>query len=824
MPTESELIQTLEDSIAAGPDGAIALLDGDTCEVVPLSGIRKAFLFHLASPSLFQEIIAATAGIESSTLNTWTRVAAMSSRNGVILRQGGDIAAAYLRYRFALAVACRARNPQGMEAISANVYQLREFLRDVAERGIIPAANLVPEPNEEWATRFRNLCEDLRARLREDAQFLLPWALELADSEPLMPTKMLTLLAARRLAACAGNAEERRRLLGSIVEMATPTNLELIAVLEELADTQSGDFPVLLDPMFGLKDTSDPGPEQRAFEVTWKAYERLSTNLADIPLDIPLEMAFRNAFQHLENLRVATMMRGGPMAHSWSLAASRYLQVVGRDYVLVLTAAGSKYSLDAAERLKARALGDMMARSHYVALSGLPRQFQSRIKNPTGNVQSMEPCGLEEIARCAKSLDAVVIYYLKCGTDFFVWLIRPDGTMNGVRIPIPVPLLDALFRSLPYPESASRLREGRGLRDMTGFSGEPAVKNQLNEILASLYDHLLPPALQAMLPPGVPRLTILPDGPLDYLPFCALRGPDGKYLVERYEILYLPSMTAWLATESDLIARQMLTERDGPIPFYRGGNLMRLGDRVMVGEEKRRPSVYGPGSLVLGDPTLSPDYTLNEPQGPVPVHLPDLPGAVREAREVSRLLGGAKLCLHSEATRHELVEQGAFARVIHLAAHGVVDAARPEGSFLALADSPLTAADLYYTGFGFGLNREMHAGLVMMSACETGLGAFHPDSVVSLANGFLITGANSVGSTLWRVHDDTTSDLMIRFYQLLTDPKGASLSACLRESQLEMLRNEEKSNPVFWAAFKITGSHRNPLTADRRDSEGGGST
>src|ERR1035441_4771304 len=174
---------------------------------------RSVFLFRLDSASLLQEIAAAMAETDPASLGSWTQVAAKASASGVRLRQQGDLRAAYHRYRFSLAVICRAGDPEGMSVVSANVYRLREAVRDAVERAIIPADAPAAAPSPEWISQFREVCEGLLVSLRADAESLLPVALEAANAAPASVEKTHALAVARRMAAFTGKAGERRRIL-----------------------------------------------------------------------------------------------------------------------------------------------------------------------------------------------------------------------------------------------------------------------------------------------------------------------------------------------------------------------------------------------------------------------------------------------------------------------------------------------------------------------------------------------------------------------------------------------------------------------------------
>ncbi len=98
--------------------------------------------------------------------------------------------------------------------------------------------------------------------------------------------------------------------------------------------------------------------------------------------------------------------------------------------------------------------------------------------------------------------------------------------------------------------------------------------------------------------------------------------------------------------------------------------------------------------------------------------------------------------------------------------------------------------------------------LVVLSACETGLGdVANGEGVYGLRRAFALAGAETQLMSLWQVSDAGTKDLMVRYYEKLT--QGVARSQALREVQLEAINSGEKySQPYYWAAFILVGEWR----------------
>jgi CHAT domain-containing protein len=262
-----------------------------------------------------------------------------------------------------------------------------------------------------------------------------------------------------------------------------------------------------------------------------------------------------------------------------------------------------------------------------------------------------------------------------------------------------------------------------------------------------LYRRLLEPARTEILGS---RLVIVPHGVLHYLPFTALRSSSGKWVVEDFAVSTLPSASV----------------------------LRYLTDKG-VGAPAR--------ALVVGNPDLGVDLAL--------------PWAEREARMVGQREPGSTVLVRGDATEAEAKKLLESVGLIHFATHGELN-----------ENDPLSSAVLLVPGGGedgrlevrevFGL--DLHARLVVLSACETGLGKLsRGDELVGLQRAFLYAGTPAVVTTLWKVDDRASYELIRAFYNHLG---GAGPVEALRQAQIETMATFP--HPYSWAAFGLSGAPR----------------
>jgi CHAT domain-containing protein/tetratricopeptide (TPR) repeat protein len=318
------------------------------------------------------------------------------------------------------------------------------------------------------------------------------------------------------------------------------------------------------------------------------------------------------------------------------------------------------------------------------------------------------------------------------------------------------------------------------------------------------------------------RLFIVSDGALQYVPFAPLPDPadDGRIvrdakvnpspagppfmlqpLIANHEIINLPS-----ASVIAVLRRELSGRRSAP------KTIAVFADPVFGRDDARVKSPGNTGRIAPAVLTSPPATSETSGATKAGLGLTRLPFSRREAESILAVLpaGQGMGAFDFQANRATAISQElAQYRILHFATHGVLDSQRPELSAIVLSlvdergepqNGFLRLNEIY--------NLNLPADLVMLSACQTGLGKeIRGEGLVGLTRGFMYAGAARVGSSLWKVDDSATSALMGRFYQAMLR-EGKSPAAALRTAQLDMLKQKRWQSPYYWGAFTMQGEWR----------------
>lgn len=381
---------------------------------------------------------------------------------------------------------------------------------------------------------------------------------------------------------------------------------------------------------------------------------------------------------------------------------------------------------------------------------------------------------LGELQRELLDEDTILLEYYLGERRSYLWVVTPDNIASY--------LLESKEK---IEHLASQFYDavssgGTGTRRQAIRKGDALARALLGQVASRL---------------GRKRLLIVVPPGLQKVPFNALPDPSApparsltewpEPLVVDHEIVLLPSVSV-LASLRRSRSKQKVS----------GGCVAVMGDPVYSLDDPRLEGL----ALELDQEALEEDsFERLQHSGPE-----------ADAIEKAAGLGKVRKILGLEATR-DFVQRGELSGydIIHFSTHGSLNEETPALSALELSvynedghrvEGSLQAGDIAELDFP--------AGLVVLSACSTGLGKEVPgEGLVGLTQAFFAAGASRVIVSLWKIDDQATAKLMERFYSNLLD-KGLSPSAALQEAQVWAWKAGKDESPFNWAGFVLLGEAR----------------
>lgn len=288
------------------------------------------------------------------------------------------------------------------------------------------------------------------------------------------------------------------------------------------------------------------------------------------------------------------------------------------------------------------------------------------------------------------------------------------------------------------------------------------------------------------LSPNVQSLTIAGDGPLNFLPFEVLLksaiGADDRsfielpYLIKDYSFHYGYSASLLQQNRNTFEALQSNQRLLAFAPLYENSQGQPLASRGSL--ENLRSNV----SVLSGTP--------------------------KEVKAISTYFDG-HFDISAKATESAFKTKVKGYGLLHLAMHGQADKSSANLAHLIFADhetDSLNDNKLYHYEIA---NLASTAQLAVLSACETGIGKdIEGEGVMSLGRSFMYAGIPSVVMSLWKIEDNSTSELMPLFYKYLKD--GQPKSQALRQAKLDYLNNTSqlKAHPFYWSGMIALGENQ----------------
>jgi len=184
--------------------------------------------------------------------------------------------------------------------------------------------------------------------------------------------------------------------------------------------------------------------------------------------------------------------------------------------------------------------------------------------------------------------------------------------------------------------------------------------------------------------------------------------------------------------------------------------------------------------------------------------LRNLPWTEKELTGISEIISG-DIYVREEATEDRFKASASEYGILHLATHALVDDREPLFSKLIFSKKKGSEEDGYlYTYEIYNLN--INANLVVLSACNTGIGPLiGGEGLMSLARAFVYAGCHSILMSLWPIDDKSTAVMMKDFYKGLSENK--TRSEALRDAKITLLKSNDPvfSNPYYWSGLVLIG-------------------
>ena len=183
------------------------------------------------------------------------------------------------------------------------------------------------------------------------------------------------------------------------------------------------------------------------------------------------------------------------------------------------------------------------------------------------------------------------------------------------------------------------------------------------------------------------------------------------------------------------------------------------------------------------------------------------PFSVKLAKEAASLFGG-KSFINEKSTRQIFMNQAKEHKIIHIGTHAESNNIRPELSRIIFAKNieKNTPEDenSFYTYEIYDCN--LASNLTILTACETGKPSWQPgEGMISLAHAFNYAGSQSILTSLWKIDEKSSVELVELFYGYLS--KGFEKDKALQKAKLDYLASEEGRtlSPNYWAGLILIG-------------------
>jgi CHAT domain-containing protein/Tfp pilus assembly protein PilF len=421
----------------------------------------------------------------------------------------------------------------------------------------------------------------------------------------------------------------------------------------------------------------------------------------------------------------------------------------------------------------------------YDAVFSQDQDLKTKIRSNSPRYAALtqpKPLTLAELKQQVLDGNTVLLEYFLGKDHSYLWAVTPSG-MTSYELP-------------KQTEIAASTEQFINL--VKNSNAQPSGISQAGTPLSQM---LLGPVAKQL---GQKRLLIVSNGALQYLPFAALPAPTGSQsLLSEHEIINLPSASTLATLRHELNGRKPAAKA---LAVFADPVFSQTDQRVSKNGSALTPNNSSQESINSLPLSMETFRSASQDAG---IDFGRLPGTRQEAENILKLIPAntQTQAFDFKASRENVLNSNLSQyRIIHFATHGILNTTRPELSAVVL--SLVDQKGNSHNGFlrlndVFNLN--LPAELVVLSACQTGLGQnIRGEGLIGLTRGFMYAGTPRVLVSLWNVNDESTAVLMTHFYKAMLE-QNLPPAAALRAAQLKMQQDPKWRSPYYWAAFTLQG-------------------
>lgn len=250
------------------------------------------------------------------------------------------------------------------------------------------------------------------------------------------------------------------------------------------------------------------------------------------------------------------------------------------------------------------------------------------------------------------------------------------------------------------------------------------------------------------------EIIFIPDGKFFEFPIELIKSNDGDYLLENYIISYASQISEAINQEEIILNKEIFTASYSSLESIK----------------KRGTKKF-----------------------------PELMSGLNEVMLINELYLNTESYEGFEFT-NESLQNALDHDIVHISSHSSSSTENPLDNYIMVRDEDVGAIPIY----GFSLKpMDWDTKLVVLSSCESGTGTLKPGAgVFSLSRDFLQSGAETVIKTLWKVNDQSSSELMVLFHKNLK--MGYTVAQALQNAKITI--QEQYEHPFYWAGFVLEGN------------------